>query len=78
MLTLRRIWHRRKYGTSTLVMDTIPARPSQTLEARLQTSVAPSDAPGNALQVQLPVISGRQAGTIRRRRGSKSGSRKLP
>jgi hypothetical protein len=53
VLTLRRIWHRRKYGTSTLVMDTMPARPGQTLEARLQTSVAPSDAPGDALQVQL-------------------------
>ena len=53
VLTLRRIWHRRKYGTSTLVMDTMPARPDQTLEARLQASVAPSDAPGDALQVQL-------------------------
>jgi len=53
VLTLRRVWHRRKYGTSTLMMDTMPARPGQTLEARLQTSVAPSDASGNALQVQL-------------------------
>ena len=53
VLTLRRVWHRRTYGTSTLVMDTMPARPGQTLEARLQTSVAPSDALGDALQVQL-------------------------
>ena len=78
VLTLRRIWHRRKYGTSTLVMDTMPARPGQTLEGVSRPQSPPAMRPGTPSRCSLPVIIGRQAGTIRRRRGSKSGSRKPP
>ena len=52
-LAARRIMHRRKYGTSTLQMESMPGRLGQWLQARLQTNIAPDAAPEDGFHVRL-------------------------
>lgn len=52
-LALRQFLHRRKFGASTLVMETMPGRLGRRLQARLRTGVSPDDAPEEGFHVQL-------------------------
>ncbi len=52
-LAARKILHRRKYGTSTLQMETMPGRLGQWLRVRLQTNITPDTAPDDGFHVRL-------------------------
>lgn len=60
--SLRRAWHRRKYGTSTLAMNTMPGRLGRTLEMRVRAGVDPSAMQGDAFQVTLTCYHRRKSG----------------
>lgn len=57
-----------RFGTSTLVMDTMPARLGHTMQARLQTPVDPDDVPEEGVHVQLACYEPVQGTRSRRRR----------
>lgn len=52
-MAAKRVLHRRKFGQSTLEMDTMPGRLGRRLQARVQTGVAPDDAPEDGFHVLL-------------------------
>jgi len=62
VMSLRRVWHRRTYGTSTLTMDTMPGRLGRKLEARVQTGVDPSTMQGDAFQITLTCYHRKKSG----------------
>jgi hypothetical protein len=53
VFTLLRVWHRRKFGTSTLKMNTMPGRLGQPLDARVWAGVDPGMMQSDAFQVTL-------------------------
>lgn len=50
---VKRLLHRRKYGTTTLQMDAMPARLGRRFEARVQTNIDAGDAPDKGFHVRL-------------------------
>lgn len=52
-LAVKPFLHRHRYGTSTLEMETIPARLGQRLQARVRTHMDVGDAPENGFHVRL-------------------------
>jgi hypothetical protein len=53
LFSLRPFLRRWVHGRSTLVMDPMPARIGQTLEARLQTPISPDDVPDDGFDVRV-------------------------
>lgn len=52
-LAVKEVLQRWKFGVSTLVMETMPARLGRRLRARLQTGVPPEEAPEDGFHVRL-------------------------
>lgn len=50
---VRRVLHRRKFGTATLVMEDMPGRLGRPLHLRLKTGVRPDEAPADGFHVRL-------------------------